>query len=101
MLQLFAWKVGTVGSQWHVLHFGKPLCGTPVPDRPIYTITKDARPSDWARTCLKCRETAVRKAAEEKPADRGEAVDGPNGSTGKTAPVALEDTAPVRTGQTV
>lgn len=92
-MKLLAWKAGREGSQWHIEHFGKPLCGTPVPDRPVYTVTKTAKPSDFARTCARCRELAVQAATgNEEPADRGKAIDGPNGQTGTAGPVRLEDT---------
>ena len=89
-MRIYAWFVGRVWSQWHILGFGRPLCGTPVPDVVQAQFDREVRPSDAPHICQKCRQLAIARALEEKPADRGEAVDGPNGLTGAAGPVELE-----------
>lgn len=87
-MKLLSWRVGVTWAQWHIAHFGRPLCGTPVPDRVQQWAEDNATPRRMAHTCLKCRELAL--AQSEKPADRGEAIDGPNGLTGAAGPVDRE-----------
>jgi len=92
-MRIYAWRVSGKWTHWHILAVGKPLCGTPVPDKVQAQFDREVRPGDWPHVCLKCRELAVAQAADnEKPADRGKAIDGPNGQTGEAGPVALEDT---------
>lgn len=81
-MRLLAWKVGRAYTRFHVAHFERPLCGTPMPDRVQGLTSRHALPADFAHICSRCLEIAVKAATDEKPADRGEAVDGPNASTG-------------------
>lgn len=67
-MRIFAWWVGKAWSQWHVLSFGRPLCGTAVPNVVRAQFDREVRPSDWPRVCQKCRDLAW--AGMAGPVDR-------------------------------
>lgn len=59
---LVAWRNADAWTKWHLDHLGQPLCGLRIPEKPIATAHKPAKPSDWAKTCESCREIALRAA---------------------------------------
>lgn len=61
-MRIIAWWVGRLWSRWHILSFGAPLCGTPIPDVTRAKLDRAMRPTDWQHTCEKCRVIAVRAA---------------------------------------
>jgi hypothetical protein len=119
-MRLIAWRAGRGWSAYHINHIGEPLCGTHKPDKVQASIDRPAEIKDWPRVCAKCRELAIqgatapieepskvidlmaalKAALKTKPADRGEAVDGPNGRMAAIGATRAEDTAPIENGQT-
>lgn len=105
-MKLLAWRVANAWTQFHILALGVPLCGAVIPDVVQRRTERPARIRDWPHTCLKCRqlaqaaatdeepptavELAFRYDAQQKPADRGQAIDGLERATGAAGPVDLE-----------
>ena len=61
-MRLLAWKVSARWTRFHIAAIGKPLCGTPVPNKVQGSIDKPAEIKDWPHICSKCRELAVKGA---------------------------------------
>jgi hypothetical protein len=68
-MRLLAWKVSTRWTSFHISAIGKPLCGTPVPDKVQASIDKPAEIKDWAHVCAKCRALAIKGATGDERSD--------------------------------